>query len=235
MEPDWPEHLKTVATMCGHVVGFGTLEQRKSTVQLQTELLLELHSLAHIGQKGAIELMMASVEHSFALIEIEGQNFRGALVHIRKQLEMLEKLSTVNGDHILIGPLEAEGNILSQLQKYKEAGTSYKRAMDIVSNLYGSEHVGLATLLMNCGISYYMYSQKFLQKSWPEDKKVKAVKRAKELLLTGDDMLNKGKKLLSNYDSAQGRQHLSHLLDFSDRIEKSLRSVEHKLELSSEL
>lgn len=228
MEPDWPEHLKAVATMGRHLSSLGTFEQRRAAIALNLELLTELYYLAHDQQKAAIDLMIASTEHSLALVEVEANNFKQALIHTEKQLGMLERLAVSSGEHILINPYEAHANILSQLFRYKEAGVSYKRAMDIVDRLYGSEHIGLNTLLMNCGISYYMYSQKLLRKNWSDDKQQKAITKAKDLLVQAQVMLLKGKRLLLNYDNAQVRRNLAHLEDFLKKVNRSLADLTEK-------
>lgn len=227
MEPDWPEHLKTVATMGGHVVGLGSPDQRRAACTLNLQLLQELRQLTHKDQKSAIELMIASAEFSFALVEIEREDFEAALEHTRRQLSMLEKISKVNGEHILISPLETTANILSQLLKYKEAAGMYERALQIVEKLYGTEqNAGLSTLLMNCGISYFMHSQNILNSPTTPDKQVQTAKRAKKLMLKGKEMLVKGKKLLVNYESIHSGHNLNHLNVYMQKVVDGLSNVD---------
>jgi tetratricopeptide (TPR) repeat protein len=235
MEPDWPEHLKTVAIMGGHVSGLGTTAQKRVSSALNLQLLAELHTLAHADQKRAIEQMQAAAYFAFALIEIEENDFEAALVHTQRQLAQLEKISTVSGEHILITPLESNGNILSQLNRYKEASVLYERAMDIVTRLYGSEHVGLATLSMNCGISLYMHSKSILGKlsTWSADKQGRALKKSSALLARSKELLMKSDRLLSGYDGEQQQGNLRHLKMYLQKVNDALKQVQ-ELEFEDE-
>lgn len=204
--------------MGGHVVSLGTPRQRRSALSLNKGLLTELWQLAHQDQKPAVELMLASTEHSFAMVEIEEEDFEEALLHTQKQLRMLEDISSVNGEHILLNPLETAGNLLSQLERYKEAATKYERAMSIISKLYGTEHVGLATLLMNCGISHYMHTQSILKKAWPQGKLPKVFNKVFQLLDKAEDMFLRCRRMLFSYESPQARQNLNHMSSYYDKV-----------------
>ena len=126
IHPDWPEHMKKVATAGQHVLGFGSEPSRRHAASIVMSLLEELNRICHPSQKPAILLMVSYLHTQIGVIDINAGKVMEAHKHFQTAFDISKVLSKQSGEHILEEPMSLLANTYSMLGQFHNAFPLYE-------------------------------------------------------------------------------------------------------------